>query len=118
MESGVTLAIKEWPEEERPRERCLSRGAAALSTTELIAILLRTGTKGKTALDLSREVLKETGSLRALSALAPAEVARIGNIGQVRAAQLCAAIEIARRFTDEEVALAKRSQGRRRLTVT
>lgn len=111
MENVTTLAIKEWPEAERPRERCLSRGAAALSTTELIAILLRTGTKGKTALDLSREVLKEAGSLRALSALAPAEVARLCSLGQARATQLCAAIEIAKRFTDEEVSLGETLSG-------
>ncbi len=111
MESVVALSIKEWPQEERPRERCLNRGAAALSTMELIAILLRTGTKGKTALDLARDVLKEAGSLRGLSSLAPAEVSRLASMGKVRAAQVCAAIELARRFVDEEVATAETLSG-------
>ncbi len=111
MDNVVALSIKEWPQEERPRERCLSRGAAALSTTELVAILLRTGTKGKTALDLAREVLKEAGSLRGLASLAPGEVSRLATMGNVRAAQVCAAIELAKRFVDEEVATAETLSG-------
>ncbi len=107
--SGMT--IREWPEGERPRERCLSQGAGALSTAELLAILLRTGRRGKTALDLAREVLAAAGSLRGLSALTPAEVGRLAAIGGARAAQVAAALELARRFTEEEVHLAETLSG-------
>ena len=105
------LGIKEMPEPERPRERCLRCGPAALSTTELLAILLRTGTRGKTALDLSAELLSRCGSLRALSAVEPSELARAYGLGPARAAQLLAALELARRFTEEEVRLAETLSG-------
>jgi DNA repair protein RadC len=97
------LGIKEMPEEERPRERCIRRGAASLSTTELLAILLRTGRKGTTALEMARETLARAGSLRGLAALEASELVRHGGLGPARAAQVAAALELARRFTEEEV---------------
>ncbi|MGD8940453.1 MAG: hypothetical protein PVJ72_13795, partial [Gammaproteobacteria bacterium] len=60
------MAITDWPEHERPREKMLLRGPQALSDAELLAIFLRTGVKGKSAVDLSRDLLNEFGSLRAL----------------------------------------------------
>ena len=60
------MSIKEWPEEERPREKLLRRGAATLSDAELLAIFLRTGVSGLSAVDLSRQLLQQFGSLRAL----------------------------------------------------
>ena len=60
------MAITDWPKEERPREKLLQRGAAALSDAELLAIFLRTGVPGKTAVDLARDLLSRFGSLRAL----------------------------------------------------
>ena len=63
------MAITDWPAEERPREKLLSRGAAALSDAELLAIFLRTGVRGKTAVDLARELLDEHNGLRALLTL-------------------------------------------------
>ena len=60
------IPIKNWPADERPREKLILRGAQALSDAELLAIFLRTGTRGKTAVDLARELLHEFGSLRAL----------------------------------------------------
>ena len=60
------MAIVDWLAHERPREKMLLRGAKALSDAELLAIFLRTGTKGKTAVDLARELLMQFGSLRGL----------------------------------------------------
>ena len=57
------MGIKDWPESERPREKLLSAGAAVLSDAELLAIFLRSGIKGKTVLDLSRDLLRRFGSL-------------------------------------------------------
>ena len=62
------MAIRDWPEADRPREKLLTKGAQALSEAELLAIFLRTGAKGLSALDLARQMLKEFGGLRALLA--------------------------------------------------
>ena len=61
-EKSKTSGIKNWPEEDRPREKLLKKGARALSNSELLAILLRTGTRGTSALDLARKVLKKFGT--------------------------------------------------------
>jgi DNA repair protein RadC len=97
------LGIKEIPPEERPRERCLHLGPGSLATTELLAILLRTGPRGSTALDLASRLLSRHGSLRAISALEPNELAAAEGLGPARAAQVSAALELARRFAEEEV---------------
>jgi DNA repair protein RadC len=107
----ANVGIKELPEAERPRERCLDRGPQALSTAELLAILLRTGPRGRTALDLAGELLARCGSLRGLSGLEPKELAAVDGMGPARAAQIAAALELARRFTDEEVRLAQTLSG-------
>lgn len=65
------MTIKDWPEDERPRERLLAHGPQALSDAELIALFLRTGTAGRTALDLGREALARFGGLGGLLAAAP-----------------------------------------------
>jgi DNA repair protein RadC len=98
-----SLTIKELPNEERPRERCMRSGPASLSTTELLAILLRTGTRGKNALDLARDLLSRCGSLRGLASRSPSEVQSVAGLGPARAAQVSAALELARRFSEEEV---------------
>jgi DNA repair protein RadC len=105
------LTIKELPADERPRERCIRCGPGALGTTEILAILLRTGTKGKTALDMAGELLARAGSLRALSAMEAGEIAKVAGLGPVRACQISAALELARRFTEEEVRLAETLSG-------
>ena len=97
------LSIKELPGDERPRERCMRRGPAALSTAELLAILLRTGTRGKNAIELGRELLSKCGSLRGLAAIGPVEMQRVCSIGPARASQVAAAFELARRFSEEEI---------------
>lgn len=80
------MPITDWPDDERPREKLLSRGPDSLSDAELLAIFLRTGVPGKTAVDLARELLNEFGSLRALLSADHARFCREGTRhGQVRA---------------------------------
>ncbi len=95
------MRIRDWPVEQRPRERLLADGAAGLSDAELLAVLLRTGTPGKHAVELARELLAESGSLRALI---DAQGATHGAcLGPAKRAQLQAAVELARRSLREEL---------------
>ena len=91
------MAIKDWPSDERPREKLLAKGAAALSDAELLAILLRTGTAGRSALDVARDVLKNFQSLRKLIACDQQRFCAEPGLGPARYAELQAAAEIARR---------------------
>ena len=91
------MGIRDWPEDERPREKLLTRGAAALSDAELLAILLRTGVKGRSALHLARDVLVHFRSLRKLLAADRTRFCAEPGLGAVRYAELQAAVEIARR---------------------
>lgn len=94
------MAITDWPEAERPRERLLSCGAAALSDAELLAIFLRTGRPGRTAVDLARDLLVEFGGLRALlQADLRAFISHAG-LGPAKYAQLQAVLEMGRRHLD------------------
>jgi DNA repair protein RadC len=96
----TTYLIREMPEGERPRERLKLRGAAALSEAELVAILLRTGMKGISVVQLSHQILRELGSLEGL-ARAPLEaIAKIKGVGETKAIQLKAAFELARRLSE------------------
>lgn len=92
------MGISEWPEMERPREKLLSRGASALSDAELLAIFLRTGTRGKTALDLARELLTRFDGLRGLLEATQEDVCSAPGIGSAKYAQLQACIELTERF--------------------
>jgi DNA repair protein RadC len=93
--------VKDWPAGERPREKLLSRGPAALTEAELLALLLRTGTGQRSAVDIAREVLASGRSLRGLAARTPGELMRIRGIGPAKAVELVAAIEIGRRIQAE-----------------
>lgn len=97
------MTIKDWPEAERPRERLLAHGPQVLSDAELIAIFLRTGMAGRTALDLGRDALLRFGGLSGLLAAAPSELAAIPGFGPAKAAQLQAVLELARRSLREDV---------------
>ncbi|MCX7897945.1 MAG: DNA repair protein RadC [Rhodocyclaceae bacterium] len=91
------MAISDWPHEERPRERLCRYGAPALSDAELLAIFLRVGVAGRSAVDLARDLLAHFGSLPRLIAASPQELTRIKGMGLAKATQLCAIIELARR---------------------
>jgi DNA repair protein RadC len=93
----AVMAIRDWPTDERPREKLLDKGAAALSDAEILAILLRTGTRGRSALDLARDALAAFGSLRQLIAADRGRFCAAAGLGLVRYAELQAAAEISRR---------------------
>lgn len=99
------LAVKHWARGDRPREKLLDHGAAALSVAELLAVLLRTGTEGESVLDQARALLESAGnSLRGLASLSLADLCRLKGIGPAKAAQILALVEIAKRFGEEEFA--------------
>ena len=95
------MAITDWPALERPREKLLQWGAASLSDAELLAIFLRTGVRGKSAVDLARELLARCGSLGALFALKRAEFSGQHGLGDAKFSQLQAVLEMARRALAE-----------------
>jgi DNA repair protein RadC len=95
------MAIRDWPSDERPREKLLDKGATALSDAELLAILLRTGTAGHSALDLARDILKNFRSLRKFLAADRQRFCSEPGLGPARFAELQAAVEIARRQLSE-----------------
>jgi len=97
------MAIRDWPSEERPREKLLDKGAAALSDAELLAILLRTGMAGHSAVDLAREILLSFRSLRRLIAADRARFCAHPGLGPARYAELQAAAEISRRQLAESL---------------
>ncbi len=101
-----TVRIKDLPASERPRERLLAKGAEALATEELIAILLRTGTAGVSALDAARQVLKQFGSLDTLARARIEELASLRGVGRDKAVTLKAALTLAQRLSREVAAAA------------
>ena len=98
------MAISDWSEGERPRERLLKQGPAALSDAELLAIYLRVGVRGKSAVDLARDLLRRfDGRLGRLVEASLAELASVSGIGSAKAAQLKACFELARRALVQEM---------------
>ncbi len=91
------MAITDWPEDDRPREKLLSKGAASLSDAELLAIFLRTGVRGASAVDLARRLLRNFGSLAGLFGADRDKFRAIPGIGDVKYVQLQAVVEMARR---------------------
>ena len=96
------MGISDWPLAERPRERLLAKGAAALSDAELVAVLLRSGVRGKSAVDLARELLTEYDGVTHMLE-AGAELETIKGLGPAKRAQFAAAIELARRSLQEKL---------------
>ncbi len=95
------MPITDWPMAERPREKLLSRGANALSDAELLAIFLRTGIKGKTAVDLARDVISHFGGLRNLLLADKKAFCQFSGLGEAKFAQLQAVLELSRRHLKE-----------------
>jgi DNA repair protein RadC len=91
-------SIKEWPEEERPRERLLCFGSGGMSTAQLLAIILRTGGRDKSAIGLARELLMQFDSLGEMEDASVAEFSEIKGMGSAKIAQLKAALELGRRL--------------------
>jgi DNA repair protein RadC len=95
------MAITDWPMLERPREKLLQLGPASLSDAELLAIFLRTGVRGKSAVDLARDLLVRCGGLGALFAAKRAELVSLPGLGDAKFSQLQAVLEMARRALAE-----------------
>ena len=95
--------IRDWPAEERPREKLIQRGAASLSDAELIAIFIRTGTSGRTAVDIARELLNRFGSLRGLLRAEFHDVTGVVGLGPAKFAQLKAVLELGQRYLGESI---------------
>jgi DNA repair protein RadC len=97
------MAIKDWPESERPRERLLKQGPAALSDAELLAIFLRVGVTGRSALDLATDLLTRFQRINALFAASLEDFASIKGLGEAKYVQLMAAHELAKRALTEQM---------------
>ena len=97
------MGINDWPEGERPREKLIQRGAAALSDAELLAIFLRTGVTGKSAVDLARDLLSRFKSLTQMFAASEADFCAIHGMGQAKYVQMQAILEMSRRALGEEM---------------
>lgn len=94
--------IKNWPKDDRPREKLLKQGAQALTNTELLAILLRTGVKGESAIDLARKILQKFKTFRNMSHTDTRDWQEFKGLGKAKVAQIKAALEIAQRFNNQE----------------
>jgi DNA repair protein RadC len=97
------MAINNWPKEDRPREKLIRNGEHTLNDSELLAIILGTGTKGQSALDLARDILGISKSFRGIGKAEPRDWDELAGLGQAKISRIKAAIEIARRFNEEKV---------------
>jgi len=98
---GYRQSIKDWPEDERPRERLLRYGPEILSNAQILSIILRTGSDDGTAMDLARALLQRFGSLRGLESAGLAELCSVKGIGPAKAAQIKAAFTLSKRLRGE-----------------
>jgi DNA repair protein RadC len=94
--------IKSWPRDDRPREKLLRKGPGALTNSELLAILLRTGVTGASAIDLARQIVEKFGNFRNMSHTDMREWKKIKGLGPAKLSQILAALEIGRRFREDE----------------
>ena len=95
------MAISDWPEEDRPREKLMRKGAGALSDSELLAIFLRTGCKGVSAVELADLLVKEFGGLRPIFEASLERFCEARGLGNAKYVQLQAVLEMSRRYLDE-----------------
>lgn len=102
LEKRKASGIKTWPEEDRPREKLLKKGARALSNSELLAILLRTGTNGSSAIDIARKVMKKFGTFRNMVHTDARDWKEFKGLATAKLAHIQAALEIGRRFREDE----------------
>lgn len=100
--------IKSWPKDDRPREKLLRKGAGALSDSELLAILLRVGTRGTSAIDLARDILNKFGTFRGMAHTDERDWKGFRGLGGAKIAHIQAALEIARRYREDDVPIGKR----------
>src|SRR5213080_803733 len=101
------LKIREMPREERPREKLAAHGASALTSPELIAILLRTGRRGANAVELARQLLEKYGSLTGLTRCTVDELRKVKGVGPTKAVQLVAAFGLGQRLARETLSKQK-----------
>ena len=94
------MSIRDWPDAERPREKLLQRGASALSDAELLAIFLRTGVSGRSAVDLARDLVQRFGGLRQLLEADAASFCENPGLGPAKYVQLQAVLELGRRYLE------------------
>lgn len=97
------MAIKDWHEDERPREKLLQKGSESLSDSEILAIFLRTGTKDKSAIELARGLIHEFGSLAQLLSAPSDKVMACHGIGTAKYAQILASLEMGKRYLASQV---------------
>ena len=97
-------SVKHWPEDERPRERLMAHGPSALSDAQLLAIIIRNGRSGRTAVDLGRDLLERFGSLAGVEQASIKEICEISGIGPAKATELKAAMELGRRYQKPSLA--------------
>ena len=102
------LTVKDLPPDDRPREKLLLRGSQNLSDAELVAILLRTGKKGKSVIEIAREIINKEGNLAVLATRTVASLKKIDGIGDDKAATLAAAFELSRRILSQAKSLSNR----------
>lgn len=105
--ASKSTGISSWPADDRPREKLLKKGARSLSNSELLAILLRTGTPGVSAIDLARDVLKKFGTFRNMAHTDARDWKDFKGLGSAKVAHIQAALEIGRRFREDEKSVGK-----------
>jgi DNA repair protein RadC len=108
MNEDRKFTVKELPLDDRPREKLLMRGAQSLSDAELVAILLRTGKKGKSVIEIARELINSEGNLAMLANKTVDSLQQISGIGKDKAATLAAAFELSRRILSQPKWLANK----------
>lgn len=106
-DKNKVTGIRNWPRDDRPREKLLRKGPGALTNSELLAILLRTGVAGTSAIDLARQIVEKFVNFRNMSHTDMREWKEIKGLGPAKLAQIMAALEIGRRFREDEALIVK-----------